>query len=280
LSGATSIGGGDFALLADPNWNVGRQAKVDRPVDFNGDGYGDLLWHNTADGTGAIWYMRGAAQIGTAAVPTQADLNWHLIDTADFNGDGCLDLLWHNVATGAAQVWYGPAFTATAALPGDADTTWRIVAAGDFNGDGLPELVWRNTASGANRVWFLNGTALDRSVALPGVADTSWALVAVGDIDGDNQADLVWHKTSGPNAGANSVWFMAGTTLTSAVALDATGTSWQLVGAVDVNGDGYADLVFQNTGSGVIAFWYMNGATVQGYDSAPGSALTQWQLVR
>src|SRR5207249_2819288 len=83
------------------------------------------------------------------------------------------------------------------------------------------------------------------------VPDITWALVAVGDVNGDNQADLVWRKMSGPNAGANSVWFMNGATPSSYVALDAVpNPDWRLVAAVDVNGDGAADLVWQNTGTG------------------------------
>src|SRR5207247_1852298 len=164
-------------------------------------------------------------------------------------------------------------------LPPMPDLNWQLVAAGDLNGDGVPELIWHNGATGANRAWFLSGTSLAAAVDFQG-ANPAWTLVAVGDLNGDNQADLIWRKTSGADAGVNAIWFMSGTMVMSGASLNAFDANWQLAGAVDVNGDGYADLVWQHATSGAIALWYMTGSSVVGSDSLTGLAPSIWQLVR
>ncbi|HZP81756.1 MAG TPA: VCBS repeat-containing protein [Chthonomonadaceae bacterium] len=37
---------------------------------------------------------------------------------------------------------------------------------------------------------------------------------------------------------------------------------WNVASIADMNADGWPDLVFQNTASGQLAIWYMNGQTV------------------
>ena len=39
------------------------------------------------------------------------------------------------------------------------------------------------------------------------------------------------------------------------------GTSWHVIGSGDFNGDGYSDILWQNT-NGAVAIWEMNGAKV------------------
>jgi hypothetical protein len=68
---------------------------------------------------------------------------------------------------------------------------------------------------------------------------------------------------------------MNGATVTTQAVLDPNpGPTWHAIGAADVNGDGTADIVWQNTDS-VPSVWLMNGTTVtaQAAVAAPGCEL-------
>ena len=64
--------------------------------------------------------------------------------------------------------------------------------------------------------------------------------------------------------GALVVWYMNGSTRIGLESLNPSaidGNDWKIVGAGDVNGDVKPDLIWQQTSSGLIGAWLMNGAT-------------------
>lgn len=71
---------------------------------------------------------------------------------------------------------------------------------------------------------------------------------------------------------------MTGTTLRTSALLSPSnpGLDWQVVGAADINRDGYPDIIFQNRSTGDLSYWLMNGITQvsAGFftPSNPGSA--------
>ena len=108
----------------------------------------------------------------------------------------------------------------------------------------------------------------------------SWRIAAVADFDGDGHPDLVWQD---PATGQSQVWYLGGaqgTTYSGSAALSEP-NSWRIVGAADFDGNGHADLVWQDPATGMSQVWFMGGAqgaTVIG--AAVLSKSNAWRIAR
>ncbi len=198
----------------------------------------------------------------------------------DFTGDGAPDLVWRH-STGGLSVWRMSGLTAAQLVPiGPAvGPDWKIVGTGDLNGDGKPEVVWQHDDRWL-LAWFVNGQSVSASVFLnPAQVDNvKWKIAALADVNGDKKADILWQHDDGWLA----VWYMNGTTVASTAYMSPQSiadTSWRLVGAGDLNGDGKRDLVWRHSTSGVIGAWMMNGASAGSTVVLnPGQISLDWKI--
>jgi hypothetical protein len=205
-------------------------------------------------------------------------------------------LIWQNplgaslyVQAGASQIWFLGGAQGTTVIGGaELDPNpnpWRIAGMADFDGDGHPDVVWQDPLSGAAQVWFLTGArgATFNYVGAGGFGlsgPNAWRIAAVADIDGDGHPDLVWQD---PETGASQVWFMSGAlggTIDGAAMLSGPNT-WRIFGAADFDGNGHADLVWQDPATGVSQVWFMAGAqgTVMA-GATPLSGPNAWRIGR
>jgi hypothetical protein len=250
--------------------------------DFSGDGKADIVWQRD-DGHLSIWGMNGTtATFGQPLNPGFVDPAWRIMATGDFNGDGKADLVWQS-ATGWLSVWFmnGTNMASSAHLnPVSVDANWRIVGSGDFNGDGKADLVWQHT-DGWLAVWYMDGATMVSSHYLnPNqIANTDWRVMGVGDFNRDGRPDLVWQHTNG----SLWVWYMNGpNVLGSAVPNpgQVENTGWRIRAVVDLNGDGQADLIWQNMAEGWVCAWFMNGVTaMNGVFLTPANVSGGWKIV-
>ena len=126
----------------------------------------------------------------------------------------------------------------------------RMLAYSDFNRNGIPDLVFQNITQGEFgdvRSWneFKSGNEfLWRQVK------QVWDVQAVGDLDGDGVDDLVWRYVvvDSPDTGVSYIWFGSGGTAAPVVnqvrKRGGAPLDWQLLGAVDINNDGAADMLY------------------------------------
>jgi hypothetical protein len=216
--------------------------------------------------------------------PSNPGTGWKVAATGELNGDGDTDIIFQNSTSGDLVYWLMNGLNETSfsfVTPKNPGTGWQLVGTGDFNRDGYTDLLFQNSSTGDLYEWNLSGgTMVSGGFITPSNPGTGWKVVAVGDLNGDGQPDILFqHNTSGNLY----VFFMHGTTMFAGGFVNPAnpGTGWVVSALTDMDGDGQKDIVFQNSNTGQIAYWSMDGATMiyTGFPrpSNPGGAV--WKLV-
>jgi YD repeat-containing protein len=262
----------------------------DRPVsprksDFNGDGKPDFLWRHDTTGALAVWLMDGPTMTTVAApTPSQSPPGHEVVGTADFYADGSADIVWRNTTTGDVSIWVmsGLMQLRTETMtPQMGDPNWRAVAVADINGDNHPDLLWHHTEGWVAVSMLVGRTVVALHLLSSTPVPAGWRLAATGDLDQDGHTDLVWHSSTN---GDLVWWRLDGNVFVSSAPLSPgsmPNLQWQVRGGADIDRDGMTDLLWQNTVTGEIAVWFMNGAAIR-YSSltSPGQlADLAWHLV-
>ena len=295
MNGTTVAAGAPTGAQVGNNWQIMGVG------DFDGDGQVDLLWEynntaNAADPLNGISYIslqNGAATAASGSgVVEQLSTNWQVAGVGDFTGNGISDILfrYENAANAAdplngktyidmmngSQInWAATGFTSQQ----ETDPRWNVVGVADFAGSGHADVLWQydNTANSADPLngtlyeWQMNGTSVTSAGLLsaqPGSAN--WTVAGTGDFDGNGTADILFRyedtaNSADPLNGITYIDFMNGTNVTGGSTTSwQIDNSWQVAGVGDYNGDGKADILFQQASAGQTYIWEMNGANVAG----------------
>jgi len=130
----------------------------------------------------------------------------------------------------------------------------------DFTGDLWPDLLFQNRADGRLIAWAMNGaTRVSEMPLAPSAVDPNWHIVGTGDANRDGQMDIYWHHQP---TGHLVVWLMNGGTFSANEWISPTpvsDTQWKVRTVADMDQDGIPDLVWQHTGTGGLAIWFMAG---------------------
>lgn len=133
----------------------------------------------------------------------------------------------------------------------------------DLNGDASTDIIWHNQSTGELYASFLNGTSFTGGSALrpSKVSDTNWQIRGLADFDRDGKSDILWHNQQ---TGELYVWLMNGVRQKAGVYLSpdrVANPDWKVAAAADFDGDGKVDILWQNTKSGELYVWIMDGLT-------------------
>jgi glucose/arabinose dehydrogenase len=207
---------------------------------------------------------------------------------SDFNGDGRPDLIFTST-TQDAYAWFLDRHTFVGGAwltPSQLAAGWRVAATGDLTGDNRPDLILQHQTSGAFAVWTMNGTTKVSEQAMAVAPNSPWRIMATADVNADGAPDIVWQNVT---SGEVFFWFMSasggiaspigfGYAENASHVTQTVGGTWKIAGAGDIDGDGCADLIWEDA-AGHLMIWYMRGTTVsaQSTFSSP-SVNAAWQL--
>ena len=196
-----------------------------------------------------------AALLGVAACSAYAAPNGTLI-VADFTGDGIPAALVPSTSSPSPLLSLGTvpfgSFNPQASIvsfgAGCSSLIPGTLATGDFNGDGLPDLAFAcQTGSTSTLVGVLIGNGDGTFGAPQIVSGATSSTFVVGDFNHDGKLDLVTVGSLNPPGAGLGIQFFAGNgdgTFAAGVATAFAGnTGYTAPVAVDLNHDGFPDLV-------------------------------------
>jgi glucose/arabinose dehydrogenase len=226
--GTDTLVGVEILKFADTT--VGTAIKSD----FNGDGFGDILFRNNSTGDTGYTDIHNNVFQSLGGSPT----GYSVAGAGDFNGDGFGDILWRNNSTG--DTGYADIHNGIFHGLGGSPTAYSVAGVGDLNGDGFSDILFRNNSTGDTGYTDVHNSVFHSLGGSP----TAYSVAGVGDFNGDGFGDILWRNNSTGDTGYADIH--------NAVfqSLGGSPAAYSVAGVGDYNGDGFSDILFRNNSTG------------------------------
>jgi len=235
----------------------------------------DMLWWNAGTGALSAWETNNGTVTGALALSSQCSEAsgcanaWSPID-AQANS-----VLWTDPTTGTVSAWtfdasgnvtIDPSLSWTCNSASGCSSTWRPI--GRVTEGKQSGLLWYGASSGQLGIWDLTGSTVTGTQTLSWTCgagcSSAWHAILTADINNDGNTDVLWYNEA---TGVVSAWLLNGATVTGTQNLSWTCTAasgcastWHIVGAADVNGDGHTDVTWYDPTNGQLSSWLLNGS--------------------
>jgi hypothetical protein len=197
---------------------------------------------------------------------------------ADLIGNGMRDVLWR-LPAGNPLIWEmsGLSLQGQVTVSNTLDAGSAIVGTGKFFGNGSPDAIAWVSSSDQLTLWLLGSDGSVQQSCTNTIAP-DLDFLGIGDIDGDGTDDILWRSATD---GSVSAYLMNGCATTpQALALQSIADpSWTFAGAGDINGDGYADLFWQDDAANTLIEWLVAADGTVARQDQPEGNQGGWQIV-
>lgn len=249
--------------------------------DFNGDGFGDILYRDTDNLTWRLDLMSGATVISSIEMSSMSSCcGWLFNGSGDFDGDGNHDVIIRNTTSGA---WYiynidsGSVIGRGYVAIEDA-TIVGVQAVADFNLDGNADVLLRNEETGEWTMTLLNNRTIVQEYTPNMSTVLSWSVVDAKDYDSNGSPDILIRNST---SGAWYVYLYSGLDITSRGYITTVLPSdldEQVQGVADFDGDGANDLLLRNLATNAWSIAFMNGLAPKSLSSIGINSSSSWEF--
>ena len=250
--------GGQFGVQQIISTNA-NGAKSVYAADMDWDGDMDVLSASEEDDKIAWYENNGSGSFTAHTITTTAD-GAHSVYAADVDGDGDMDVLSASYFDDKIA-WYendGSEIFISHTITTNADGA-RSVYAADVDGDGDMDVL--SASYLANKIaWYENdGNEAFTAHTITTTADNAYSVYAA-DVDGDGDMDVL-SASSFEWSGVKIAWYENnGNEVFTAHTITTDAKLAYSVYAVDVDGDGYMDVLSASGGDDKIAWYENNGS--------------------
>jgi len=166
----------------------------------------------------------------------------------------------------------------TPTLPASGTGITRLIT--DLDGDGIGDILLQDSNTTWVAAWLMNGSIQAAQFVLvypSGVG--GWKVVGRADLNGDGIGDILLQDSVSTWVAA---WMMnaSGQPVTFVPIYSAGVGTWQVVGTADLNSDGIADILLQDSATTFVGAWIMNSAgQVTSFVPVYSDNIAGWRVV-